>query len=49
VSVVTDRAEISELSASLMNTARKDWMTLETLDTELPLTLIPPRTEILAH
>jgi DNA-binding CsgD family transcriptional regulator len=38
VSVVSDRAEISELSASLMNTARKDWMTLETLDTEMPLT-----------
>src|SRR5262249_44909961 len=38
VSVVSDRAEISELSASLMNTARKDWMTLETLDSELPLT-----------
>jgi len=38
VSVVSDRAEISELSASLMNTARRDWMTLETLDTEMPLT-----------
>ena len=38
VSVVSDRAEISELSAALMNTARKDWMTLETLDTEMPLT-----------
>jgi DNA-binding CsgD family transcriptional regulator len=38
VSVVSDRAEISELSASLMNTARKDWMTLENLDTEMPLT-----------
>jgi DNA-binding CsgD family transcriptional regulator len=38
VSVVSDRAAISELSASLMNTARKDWMTLETLDTEMPLT-----------
>jgi DNA-binding NarL/FixJ family response regulator len=38
VSVVTDRAEISELSASLMNTARKDWMSLETPHTEMPLT-----------
>jgi DNA-binding CsgD family transcriptional regulator len=38
VSVVSDRAEISELSASLMNTARKDWMSLENLDTEMPLT-----------
>src|SRR5262249_47887046 len=38
VSVVSDRAEISELSAALMNTARKDWMTLETFDTEMPLT-----------
>ncbi|HUY46616.1 MAG TPA: helix-turn-helix transcriptional regulator [Streptosporangiaceae bacterium] len=38
VSVVSDRAEISELSASLMNTARQDWMTLENLHTEMPLT-----------
>jgi DNA-binding CsgD family transcriptional regulator len=38
VSVVSDRAEISELSVSLMNTARKDWMTLENLRTEMPLT-----------
>jgi DNA-binding CsgD family transcriptional regulator len=38
VSVVSDRAEIAELSASLMNTARKDWMSLENLDTEMPLT-----------
>ena len=38
VSMVSDRTEISELSATLMNTARKDWMTLETLDTEMPLT-----------
>jgi DNA-binding CsgD family transcriptional regulator len=38
VRVVSDRAEISELSASLMNTARKDWMTLENLHTEMPLT-----------
>ena len=38
VSVITDRAEISELSASLVNTARRDWMTLENLHTEMPLT-----------
>ncbi|MGH3275759.1 MAG: LuxR C-terminal-related transcriptional regulator, partial [Streptosporangiaceae bacterium] len=38
VSVVSDRAEVSELSASLMNTARQDWMTLENLRTEMPLT-----------
>ena len=38
VSVVSDRAEISELSASLANTARRDWMTLENLHTEMPLT-----------
>jgi DNA-binding CsgD family transcriptional regulator len=38
VSVVSDRAEISELSASLVNTARQDWMTLENLQTEMPLT-----------
>jgi DNA-binding CsgD family transcriptional regulator len=38
VSVVSGRAEISELSASLMNTARQDWMTLENLSTEMPLT-----------
>lgn len=38
VSVVTERAEISELSASLVNTARKDWMTLENLATDMPLT-----------
>jgi DNA-binding NarL/FixJ family response regulator len=38
VSVVSDRDEISELSASLVNTARKDWMTLENLATDMPLT-----------
>jgi DNA-binding CsgD family transcriptional regulator len=38
VSVVSDRAEISELSASLVNTARQDWMTLENLNTDMPLT-----------
>ncbi len=38
VSVVSDRAEISELSAALMNPARKDWMTLENLIPEMPLT-----------
>jgi DNA-binding CsgD family transcriptional regulator len=38
VSVINDRAEIRELSASLVNTARQDWMTLENLHTEMPLT-----------
>jgi DNA-binding CsgD family transcriptional regulator len=38
VSVVCDRAEISQLSASLVNTARHEWMTLENLQTEMPLT-----------
>lgn len=38
VSVVSDQAEISELSASLMNTARQDWMALENWRTEMPLT-----------
>jgi hypothetical protein len=36
--VVSDRAEIGALSVSLMNTARKDWMTLENLTTDMPLT-----------
>ncbi|MGH3421478.1 MAG: helix-turn-helix transcriptional regulator, partial [Streptosporangiaceae bacterium] len=38
VRVVFDRRQISELSASLVNTARKDWMTLENLATDMPLT-----------
>ncbi|HEY1619281.1 MAG TPA: LuxR C-terminal-related transcriptional regulator [Streptosporangiaceae bacterium] len=38
VSAVSDRAQLSELSAALMNTARQDWMTLENLRTEMPLT-----------
>jgi DNA-binding CsgD family transcriptional regulator len=38
VRVVTDRAEISALSASLMNTARRDWLTLENVTTDMPLT-----------
>ena len=38
VSVVSGRAEISELSVSLANTARRDWMSLENLHTEMPLT-----------
>ncbi len=38
VSVVSDRDEVTRLSASLMNTARRDWMGLENLTTELPLT-----------
>jgi hypothetical protein len=38
VSVVADRTEISELSASLANTARRDWMSLENLNTDMPVT-----------
>jgi hypothetical protein len=38
VTVVTDPAQISDLSAALVNTARKEWMTLENLRTEMPLT-----------
>jgi len=38
VAAISDRAQISELSAALVNTARKDWMTLENLHTEMPLT-----------
>jgi DNA-binding CsgD family transcriptional regulator len=38
VAVVSDREQISNLSASLINTARKDWMTLENLATDMPLT-----------
>ena len=39
VEVVADRAEITRLSASLINAAGKDWMTLENMDTEMPLTM----------
>ena len=38
VAVVTDRDQISDLSASLINTAHQDWMTLENLATDMPLT-----------
>jgi len=38
VSVVSDRVQISELSAALANTARRDWMTLENLHTDMPVT-----------
>jgi DNA-binding CsgD family transcriptional regulator len=38
VSVVSDRERITELSASLVNTARRDWMTLENLSSDMPLT-----------
>ena len=38
ITVVTDRGQISDLSASLVNTARRDWMTLENLATDIPLT-----------
>ena len=38
VEVISDPTQISELSASLVNTARRDWMTLDDLATEMPLT-----------
>jgi hypothetical protein len=38
VSVVSDHEEIGDGSAPLVNTARRDWMTLENLNTEMPLT-----------
>ena len=38
VEAISDRTQISDLSASLVNTARRDWMTLDDLATELPLT-----------
>src|ERR1700691_5747096 len=38
VAVISDRAQISDLSAALANTARQDWMRLETFVTEMPLT-----------
>jgi DNA-binding CsgD family transcriptional regulator len=38
VAVISDHTQISRLSASLVNTARQDWMTLDDLATEMPLT-----------
>jgi DNA-binding CsgD family transcriptional regulator len=38
VAVISDPALISDLSAALANTARQDWMRLETFVTEMPLT-----------
>jgi DNA-binding CsgD family transcriptional regulator len=38
VAALTDRAQITGLSASLASTARQDWMTLENLATDMPLT-----------
>lgn len=38
VAVISDHTQISDLSAALPNTARQDWMTLENLATEMPLT-----------
>ena len=36
--MISDPRQVRELSASLMNTARRDWMTLENPHTEMPLT-----------
>jgi DNA-binding CsgD family transcriptional regulator len=38
VQLVSGRDEIASLSASLINAARSDWMILENLDTDMPLT-----------
>lgn len=38
VRVIQDRDEIAALSAALANTARQDWMSLDTPHTEMPLT-----------
>jgi DNA-binding CsgD family transcriptional regulator len=38
VAAMSDRAQITELSASLASTARQDWMTLEKLATDMALT-----------
>jgi hypothetical protein len=38
VAVISDPAQISDLSAALASTARQDWMRLETFVTEMPLT-----------
>src|SRR5580693_1539149 len=37
VEVITDGDEISDLTRHLVNSARRDWMTLETADLDLPL------------
>ena len=38
VGMIADPAQVRDLSASLMNTARRDWMTLENQYTEMPVT-----------
>jgi DNA-binding CsgD family transcriptional regulator len=38
VRVITDRDEILRLSLNLINSARVDWMSLESLDSDMPLT-----------
>jgi hypothetical protein len=37
IRVITDREEIGRISSYLINSAKKDWMTLETADTDLPI------------
>jgi DNA-binding CsgD family transcriptional regulator len=49
VSVVSDRGEISELSAALANTARQDWMTLENLQADMPVTEDSAQLPLLAY
>ena len=38
VAVIADPAEVADLSASLRNTARRDWMSLDTMTADMPLT-----------
>jgi DNA-binding CsgD family transcriptional regulator len=38
VAVISNPAQISDLSTSLRNTARRDWMSLDTLTADMPLT-----------
>jgi DNA-binding CsgD family transcriptional regulator len=38
VNIITDREEILRVSTHLINTARRDWMTLESAHTDMPLT-----------
>jgi hypothetical protein len=38
IDMISDPAQVRDLSISLMNTARRDWMTLGNPHTEMPLT-----------
>lgn len=43
VGMISDRAELASVSAALMNTARRDWMTLDNQHAELPVTAADAR------